>query len=395
MKKTLLVAVAIFFTAQACQKKVDREAPLSLTNYFKASTLPAAVMVYTTGNGYTKWYAFGPSTWGNTDTVTEDHIFRIFSMTKAISSVAALQLVEKGLIGLNDPLNELMPEMASIPILTEDGKLVKSDQLITLRHLLTHTSGFAYITTSARLNNFKPESWKYEDKPRVFEPGAQWKYGTSTDWVGKIIEKFSGQDLEAYFRENITGPLHMNRTWFNVPDSLEDMIVSWGARDSTGFRESSRVRQQPVTYFSGGGGLFGSPKDYLTFLECLLNGGKYSGGQLLKSETVEMMFKNHLPDKMSIDYELPGDTLPGNAGGYLDESDKFGLAWAIEDNDDEKIRPKGTAYWAGAANSYYSVDNKNGVAIVYFNQFFPFNDKEAFDFYRLFEKEVYSRIQTD
>jgi CubicO group peptidase (beta-lactamase class C family) len=316
-------------------------------------------------------------------------------MTKAISSVAALQMVEKGLIGLNDPLNELMPEMASIPILTEDGKLVKSDQVITLKHLLTHTSGFAYQFLSARLANFKPESWKYEDQPRLFEPGARWNYGTSTDWVGKIIEKLSGQDLETYFRANITGPLQMNSTWFNVPDSLKDKIVSWGTRDSTGFHENPRVREYSITAYSAGGGLYGSPKDYLTFLECLLNEGKYAGGQLLKPETLDMMFKNHLPNNMSINHDLPAGPLPLMAGGFHDESDKFGLAWAIEDNDDEKIRPKGTVYWAGAANSYYSLDKKNGMAIVYFTQFFPFNDKESFDFYRLFEKEVYSKIQTD
>jgi methyl acetate hydrolase len=392
MRKKLFVIIAIF-SMLGCQKKESTVVPSSLIQYFKDSSLPAAIMGYTTRDGKTTWYAFGPSIWGKADTVTEDHIFRIFSMTKAIASVAALQLVEKGLIGLDDPLNELMPEMSSIPILGADGRLVNSDQAITLKHLLTHTSGFAYGSMSTRLANFKPERWQYEDSPRLFQPGTQWKYGTSTDWVGKIIEKLSGKDLETYFRENITGPLKMNRTWFNVPDSLKDKIVSWGARDSTGIRENPRIPKQPVTRYSAGGGLYGSPKDYLTFLECLLNGGKYDGGQLLKTETVEMMFKNHLPDNVSVEYELPGDTLPANAGGYLDESDKFGLAWAIEDNDEEKIRPKGTVYWGGAANSYYSLDYKNGVAIVYFTQFFPFNDKETFDFYRLFEKEVYSEIK--
>lgn len=371
-------------------KQVAVEAS-SLNKYFRESSLPAAVMGYTTRDGKATWYVFGPSTWGGADTVSEHHIFRIKSMTKAIASVAALQLVEKGLLGLDDPLNELMPEMASIPILTEKGELVKSKKAITLRHLLTHTSGFGYDFTSSRLNKFKPESWKYDDKPRLFEPGTQWNYGTSTGWVGKVVEKVSGQNLETYLRMNITGPLKMNNTWFNVPDNLAAKIVSWGTRDSAGFKEYRRIPRQPVKSYSAGGGLFSSPNDYLTFLTCLLNDGKFDGGQILKAETVEMMFMDQLPAHIHTNLQFQN----AGEGGFLDSSDKFGLAWAIENSPYEMVRTKGSAYWAGILNSYFTVDKKNGVAIVYFTQFLPFNDKVSFDFYRLFEKEVYSNIRTD
>lgn len=170
--------------------------------------------------------------------------------------------------------------------------------------------------------------------------------------------------------------------------SLKEKIVSWGKRDSTGFQENPRVPKEPVTVYSAGGGLYGSPEDYLTFLRWLLNDGKYDGGQLLKPETAQMMFRNELPDHVAIDYELP-DTMSAISRRFLDESDKHGLAWAIEDNDEEKIRPKGTGYWGGVANTYYTLDKKNGVAIVYFSQIVPFNDEETFDLFRLFEKEVY------
>lgn len=391
MKKTLLLSLAI--TLAACQNRQSDEVPVSLIEYFRSSSLPAAAMGYTTRDGTTRWYVFGPSIWGTTDTVSHDDIFRLFSMTKAIGSVAALQLVEKGLIRLDDPLNELMPEMVSIPILTEQNDLVTSDQVITLRHLLTHTSGFAYPNAS-RLRTFKPQNWQYEDNPRLFEPGTQWRYGTSTDWVGRVVEKVSGQDLETYIRKNITGPLRMNSTWFNVPDSLKKRIVSWGVRDSTGLRENPRIPTQRVTAYKAGGGLYGSPEDYLAFLRCLLNDGKYEGGQLLKPETVQMMFRNELPDKVAIEYEIP-DTMSVASRRYLDESDKHGLAWAIEDNDAETVRAKGTGYWGGAANTYFTVDPSNGVAIVYFSQILPFNDKEAFGLFRLFEQEVYSMIATE
>lgn len=394
--KNLKLFTLITFLIFGCQKNISESSDSTLKKYYDSSSIPAAVMGTIDADGKTTWHHFGPSIWEDSTTVvSENNIFRIYSMTKAIASVAALQLIEEGLIGLDDPLNKLMPEMVSIPILTENGDLIISEQEITLRHLLTHTAGFGYNSTSSRLNNFNPENWEYEDKPRLFEPGTHWHYGTNLDWVGKIIEKVSGQDLETYLKENITGPLNMNRTWFNVPDSLTNEIVSWGTRDSTGFQEYPRVPQEPVTFFSAGGGLFGSPNDYLTFLDCMMNDGKYDGGQILKPETVEMMFEDQLPTNMNLDFEIPEEGLPVTAGRFPDESDKYGLAWAIENSEDEMVRPRGAVYWAGAANSYYTLDKKNGIAIVYFTQFFPFNDKELYDFYRLFEKEVYLKIKTN
>ena len=391
MKKFFLITL-ITITLGGCQGEKDASVPTNIVNYFEESSLPAAIMGSTDKDGKTTWYAFGPSIWGGADTISKDHIFRFYSMTKAIASVAALQLVERDLVGLDDPLNELMPEMVSIPVLTEDGELVETDKAITLRLLLSHTAGFGYDIFDPRLQAFDRTGWKYEDLPRLFEPGSRWHYGTNTDWVGKIIEKISGQDLETYLRENITGPLEMNSTWFNVPQNLTERIVSWGTRDSTGFQEYPRIPQEPVTVYSAGGGLFGSAKDYLTFLECVINDGKYEGGQILKPETVEMMLENQLPDGLTLDFGIPEEGLPTTMARFPDESDTYGLAWAIEDSEDEMVRPKGSVYWAGYANSYFTLDKKNGVAIVYFTQFLPFNDKESFDFYKLFEKEVYAGI---
>jgi len=392
MKKNILIALTIL-TISGCQDKVKYHLAADLNKYFDESSLPSAIMGNIDKNGNMNWYAFGPSVWGGTDTVSADNIFRIYSMTKAIASVAAMQLVEQDLIGLNDPLNELMPEMASIPILDEEGNLLETDKEITLQQLLTHTAGFGYDFTSSRLNEFNPDDWIYEDKPRLFEPGTSWKYGTNTAWVGRVIEKISGQDLETYLRENITGPLEMNSTWFNVPKELSEKIVSLGTRDSSGIiNEFVRIPQNPVTRYSAGGGLFSSPRDYLTFLKCLLNYGKYEGGQILNRETVEQMLKDHLPKEIKLKHEKFDNTVISFTGGFYDESDRWGLAWAIEANENESIRPINTVYWSGAANTYFSMDVENSIGIVYFTQFFPFNDKESFDFYKLFEKEVYRNI---
>ena len=393
-----LLFVLIFFSIFPGCKTEKQESKvaldeLSLETYFQNSHLPAAIMGYSNNEGKMDWYAFGPSVWNGKDTINENNIFRIYSMTKAIASVAALQLVEKGLIGLDDPLDKLMPEMTSIPILTETGELVEAKKAITLRHLLTHTAGFGYGFMDYRLQSFDKPEWEYDDLPRLFEAGERWQYGTSTDWVGKIVEKISGEDLETYLRNNVTGPIQMNSTWFNVPDNLKENIVSWGVRDSTGFKEYPRIPAEVVTEYSAGGGLFSSPKDYLTFLNCIMNDGKYDGGQILKPETVEMMFENQL-EGFSVNFDISESELPETVGRFPDESDTYGLAWAIENSEDELVRNKGAVYWAGIANSYYTLDKDKGVAVVYFTQFFPFNDKVSYDFYRLFEKEVYTSLKT-
>lgn len=386
MKRLLLLL--IISTLIGC--KAEKETtPSEVETYFKDNHLPAALMGSITKDGRIKWKAFGPSVWGGKDTINENNIFRIYSMTKAITSIAAMQLVEQGKIGLDDPLDQLMPEMASIPILTKEGELVKPRKSITLRQLLTHTSGFGYYFTDSRIQNFQQENWEYEDKPRLFEAGTAWRYGTSTDWVGKIVEKISRDNLEQYFRKYITGPLQMNATWFNVPDHLQERIVSYGVKDSIGFNELPRIPEKQVTEFIGGGGLYGSGKDYMTFLQCMLNYGTYEGGQLVSRETFELMLADNLPKDVKLNYEQFDNTIMSFSGRFGDESDRWGLAWAIEANKNELVRPIGSVYWAGAANSYYTLDVENQVAIVYFTQYLPFNDKESFDFYKLFEEEVY------
>ncbi len=395
--KNLILFSSIILLIFGCQQNQTKSSDSTLKTYFESSSIPSAIMGSIDADGKTTWHRFGPSIWEDSTTVvTEDNIFRIYSMTKAITSVAALQLVEKGLIGLDDPLNELMPEMIVIPILDEDGNLIHSDEIITLRQLLTHTSGFGKIFFSSKLYNFNPESWDYEDKPRLFQPGTAFAYGTGLVWAGKVIEKVSGQNLESYFRENITGPLKMNSTWFNVPKDLSEKIVTLGGRDSLGVVNVwVRITKKTVTTYLGDSGLFSSPSDYLKFLNCMLNYGKYEGGQLLKEETVLLILKDNLPIEIKIPKieEFDNGGVIGYTGGQLVglTNDRWGLAWAIE-KDENDIRPVNSVYWAGAANSYFTLDVENKIAIVYFSNYFPANDKDAYDFYKLYENEVFKNI---
>ena len=179
-------------------------------------------------NGDMEFISKGQSRWDRNDTINENNIFRIASMTKALGSVAALQLVEQGKITLDEPLDDYLPNMSSRKIITQNNEVVEPKNSITLRHLLTHTAGFGYWFTSEKLSNWnkiKEEiGWKENYEPRLFESGSSYMYGTNIDWVGRLVEKISGENLEDYFRNYITGPLDMNSTWFNVPEELEDLI---------------------------------------------------------------------------------------------------------------------------------------------------------------------------
>jgi CubicO group peptidase (beta-lactamase class C family) len=353
-----------------------------LQAYFDSTSLSSAILGSVDADGNTNWYAYGRQIWSNSNTkISKNHIHRLYSMTKPIASVAAMQLVEKDLIRLDEPLNELMPEMVSIPILDENGKLYHSEQPITLRQLLTHTAGFSYDHKSAKLQKFaQPKEWPYPGKPRIFEPGTDFRYGPGVDWAGKVVEKISGQNLEVYVRENITGPLEMNSTWFNVPQELQDSIASRGTRDSLhNMVEWDRIPNIQTSY-PAGSGMFGSPKDYLKFLHCILNYGAYDGGWILKQETVEIMLTDNLPGNIKL------------TNAFL-ETDRFGIGWAIRMKPNNLNLPEGGVYWAGAANTYFALDPKSKTAIVYFSNFFPHLDKEAFGMYKLFEKEVFTKIQ--
>ena len=155
------------------------------------SDLPAIVAIAINKNGKKITYQHGRAIWNEETDVTSDHIFRIWSMTKLVTSIAALQCVENDLIGLDEDLTDVLPEMCKIPILS-DGEIIEPKNKITLRHLLTHTSGFGYSGYTVKMDGFNDENWNYEDAPRHFESGTNFLYGTSTDWVGKLVEKLTG-----------------------------------------------------------------------------------------------------------------------------------------------------------------------------------------------------------
>ena len=260
--------------------RFDQHIEKRIQNEVFKTDIPAVVMGKISKGGDMSFYSNGPARWDRVHSISPQNIFSIASMTKALTSVAALQLVEQKKITLDQPLDQHLPEMSKMLILNQDNQVIEPQNSITLRHLLTHTAGFGYWFTSPQLgrwNQLKAEiNWTENYQPRLFESGTSFMYGTNIDWVGRLIEKISGIDLEQYFRQYISGPLGMDSTWYNVPDELEHLVVATSYRnaDTSTVIKNEYQKMNPIRDFNGGGGLSSSPEDYVRFLA--LNKGTFN-----------------------------------------------------------------------------------------------------------------------
>ena len=309
--------------------------------------------------------------------LTNGSLFRIFSMTKPIVSVALMQLYEAGKFQLRDPLHQFLPEFKELQVY-RDSVLVPAQHPITILDLLRHSSGYSYGRSSipeldamyAEANLFAAKNneefiQRLSTLPLQFEPGTDWQYGVSTNVCGRLIEVLSGQPLDVYLHEHILDPLGMGDTHFQVPSNkVERFTVGYGWQDSTGLtivepqRENRYVEE--VTLLNGGGGLVSSTEDYLTFCQMLLNKGSYNGQQLLQPATVALMLQDHCADIRQHQERL---RLP-----YGEAS--FGLGFAVRGESPEALEP--VFGWGGAVGTYFKIDTANNMAYVLMIQRSPY-----------------------
>ncbi len=309
--------------------------------------------------------------------LNEQSIFRIFSMTKPIVSVALMQLFEEGKFKLEDPLYDYLPEFKEMSIYG-DSELIEAKNPIRVIDLLRHTSGFNYgsgphtelnqMYADANLNASKTNKefvYKLSKLPLLFEPGTDWQYGLSTNICGYLIEVLSGKSLDVYLKEHILIPLEMNNTHFQLPkEKIEQFTVGYGWQEETGLtvvegqRENRYVEE--VTLFNGGGGLVSTTFDYLKFCQMILNKGEANGHRILKEETIGLMLQDHLPEIRIYQEQL---RLPHGEYG-------FGLGFAIRGNNDNGLEK--VYGWGGAVGTYFKIDTKHNIAYVMMIQLSPY-----------------------
>ncbi len=386
-----------FTTAMAAAAGIE-----SLDKAWKDSAarrgIPAAAAMV--ANGQTVEYS------GAIGAAREDSIFRIFSMTKAVTSVAAMQLVEKGKLKLDEPAARRLPEQEKLQVLegfdatTGAPRLRPAKTAVTARHLLTHTAGFGYEFTSAEIAMYAAKTGRAGmtdlrkgvlDAPLLFDPGTRWHYGINTDWLGRLVEKVSGQRLGEYFAQHIFEPCGMVDTGFSLPESKWPRVVVLHQREENGkLVESALPPPKQPAYESGGGGLLSTAADYVRFMQIFLNGGRSGKGQVLKTQTVEDMGRNQIGQLSAGRIRSAMPMFSRDCDFHPGFEDKFGLGFLINPVAYEGGRSAESLAWAGAANTYFWIDRRKGKCAVLLMQILPFFDVEAVGVLREFEKGVYA-----
>jgi methyl acetate hydrolase len=370
--------------------------------------VPGVVAMAATREGPLYQGAFGRRALPDGAAMTADTVFWIASMTKAITSTAAMQLVEQGKLTLDGPIAGVLPELAAPQVLegfdaAGEPRLRPSRRPITLRHLITHTAGFVYDIWNADLGRYMekrgiPGIISCENAalalPLIFDPGDKWDYGINIDWVGKAVERVSGQKLGDYFAEHLFGPIGIKDTGFKLTPDRRARLTGMHARGEDGALAPTpfEMPQEPE-FEMGGGGLYGTAADYLAFERLFLDEGRAAGGaQVLKPETVGLMAQNAIG-------ELNVQLLKTAAPAYSNDAEffpgmvkKWGLGFMISTAQVAGGRSPGSLAWAGLGNTYFWIDPAKGVAGVILMQLLPFADAKALAIFDRFEKAIYAAL---
>ena len=337
--------------------------------------------------------SYGSADAARTRDFTEDTVVRLYSMTKPLTSVAAMMLVERGQLALKDPVANFLPEFGESQVFTggsaESPVLVPQERPMLIWHLLTHTAGLTYgfqqqdpVDEMYRAAGFE---WGYPDDfdlddccrvwaslPLLFQPGTEWNYSVATDVLGRVVEVVSGRSLDRFFEDEILGPLGMHETSFSVPDErrerLADLFIPDGSTGRAVQAPAVLDRRNPPRVLSGGGGLYGTIDDYLRFCQMILNGGELDGARLLGRHTVSYMARNHLPGDVDLEaYGRPlfSETTYDGIG--------FGLGFSVVIDAAANKVPcsEGELAWGGAASTAFWIDPAESLSVVFLTQLLP------------------------
>jgi len=335
--------------------------------------------------------------------ITPNTVFWFASMTKGIAATAVMQLVEQGKLELDSPIGKIVPDLANPQVLegfSADGEplLRPAKRPITLRQLLAHTSGLGYTFCSGKTLKYAVKKGvprnqgdlNYYRLPLLFDPGEGWQYGVGIDWAGRAVEIASGLRLNEYIKQNIFTPLGMNDTGFDLTPEQQAQLAVVHARQPDGtLKPIPFLWPQKPAFYSGGGGLYGTPLDYLTFLQMLLHDGQFNGVKILRPETVRLMKQNHIGNLQAGQLKAAIPSFSNDLDFWPGMPQRWGLSFLINMEQTPQGRSAGSITWAGLGNCYYWVDSIKRVCGVILTQIFPFADKTVLNLFSQFEAGIY------
>jgi len=370
--------------------------------------VPGVVAMAATERGLLYEGAFGRRALDQPEPMTLDSVFRIASMTKAITSVAAMQLVEQGKLALEAPVPDIDPTLGAPQVLegfdaAGAPRLRPAKRPITLRHLLTHTAGFGYDMWDGNLGRYLQTAGLPARgtgrvasirMPLVFDPGERWEYGINTDWVGRLVEAASGRPLDAYFRDRIFAPLGMADSGYvtTVEQRARQARLHHRQGDGSLLPQPLEPPATAAEFWSGGGPLYSTGRDYLQFLQMLLHGGTWNGAPLLRPETVALMGQNHTG---AIPAGVMKTALPAmsrDVDFFPGARIRWGLGYMLNLDPGPNGRSAGTVSWGGLFNTYYWLDPVRRVTGLIMTQILPFADPRVLALYRRFERAIYEAL---
>ncbi len=370
----------------------------------ESGDVPGVAAAAATADGVFFEGAFGKRSLATGAAMTSDTVVWIASMTKAVTAACAMQQVERGRLSLDSDIAAILPELGRVQVLegfAADGKprLRAPKRAITLRHLLTHTAGYAYeiwngaiaryleVTGTPGIISGKNAAL---DLPLIADPGEKWEYSIAIDWAGKAVEAVSGQTLDKYMRENLLHPLGMTDTAFKISDAQRQRRAAVHARTPEGLVATEIEMAQNPEFFAGGGGLYSTVGDYLKFTQMILQGGSLNGVKVLQPETVATMSHNAMGNLVCRAMKTVAPASSNDVDFVAGM--KWGLSFMINPAPMPTGRSAGSLAWAGLANSYYWIDPTRKVAGVYATQILPFYDAKAFKAFDAFETAVYQAL---
>jgi CubicO group peptidase (beta-lactamase class C family) len=404
MKKPFWILPVLVVTAlSAAAPSIPQQGTAALSTVLADATtrgdVPGVVVTVVNKDGVLYHDAFGKNSTVRNTPMAKDTIFNIASMTKAVTSVAIMMLVDEGKLKLDDDVAKYLPKYEDPLVISKfnsaDGtyETRPAKRPITIRHLLTHTSGIGYGFGSQIVAALTQKTGKTElDLPLLFDPGEGWAYGASTRVLGHVVEAISGQKIDAFLDSRILKPLGMHDTSYAVPQAKNPRVVAVNARGNDGrFVE----RPMPATIASpaqGDGGLYSTAADYGIFLRMLLNRGRLGSVRILSEKSAKAMFDNHtgrvvVQRQVSTAPALSRD-FPVGAG-----EDNWGLGFQLAKAKRPNMRTPGTGTWAGIFNTHFFIDPSREIGVVVMMQTLPFYDEASMKVYSGVEEVVYRHLK--